>query len=163
GGGVVNVASDNPAVQVPATVTVPAGNSAVSFPITTSAVTLATTARIDVAAGGVLRSQFVNVSPDPNAPPLLLSITLSVAGVTGGNGRPGTVSPSAKAPAGGLTVTLSTSNLVAQPPPIVLVPAGLGFASFTIPTSPVTVSTPVTITGVLGTTTRTADLTVLPS
>src|SRR5262249_25647342 len=42
GGGVVALNSDNPAAQVPATVTIPAGNSADSFTITTSPVLLTT-------------------------------------------------------------------------------------------------------------------------
>src|SRR5262249_12164395 len=114
--------------------------------------------------GGVTKEFFINVGPAPKAPPAVASITLSVAGVTGGNSVPGTVFLSANAPAGGVSVTLSTSNAsAAQVPPIVTVPAGQGFASFTVTTSPVSANTLVTITGLLGSSTQSANLTVMPS
>ncbi|MBI1852175.1 MAG: hypothetical protein HYR85_17685 [Planctomycetes bacterium] len=165
GGGVVTLTSDDPSiVQVPSSISVSAGNSAGSFTITTSPVLMATGTRVNASAGGVTRSAFINVAPDPNAPPGLLSVTLSVSGVTGGNNVNGTLFLSANAPAGGTSVTLSTSNAsVARVPPIVLVPGGLGFASFTVTTFPVSTSTPVTITGFFGNSTQSANLTVMPS
>src|SRR6185295_20259737 len=67
GGGVVTLSSDNPSVvQVPASVTIPAGNSADSFPITTKPVLIGASARIDASAGGVTKSAFVYLGPDPN-------------------------------------------------------------------------------------------------
>src|SRR5438874_294969 len=147
GGGAVTLTSDNPSVvQVPPTVAIPAGNSANSFTITTSRVLVGTTVRIDATAGGVTRSQFLNLAPDPNAPPLLSSVTLAAASVVGGNSVSGTVFLSSPAPAGGVSVTLSTSSLIARPQPVVTVPAGSSSASFTVATSTVTANTPVTIT-----------------
>src|SRR5262249_26428388 len=67
GGAAVALSSDNAAAQVPATVTVAPGNSANSFAITTSPVTTATGANITATAGGVTKSFFVNLGPDPNA------------------------------------------------------------------------------------------------
>src|SRR5215813_4424610 len=162
GGGTVTLTSDDPSlVQVPPAVSIPAGNSASSFTITTSPVTIGRTVSVTASAGGVSRTVFLNLAPDPNAPPLLSSVALASASVTGGNGVSGSVFLSSPAPAGGVTVTLSTSNLVARPPPIVAVPAGLTSAGFTVTTSTVTNNTPVTITAILGSTTRTASLTVL--
>ena len=165
GGGVVTLSSDNPSVvQVPPSVSIAAGNSANSFTITTSPVSIPTGASINASAGGVTKSAFINVGPDPNAALALTSVRLSVAGVTGGNSVNGTVFLNANAPAGGASVTLATSNLsAARVPPIVLVPAGLGFASFTVTTSPVSANTPVTITGFFGSSTQSANLTVMPS
>jgi hypothetical protein len=58
---------------------------------------------------------------------------------------------SGAAPPGGATVTLATSNAAAaRVPPTVTVPAGLGFASFTIMTLPVGSDTNVTITRTYG-------------
>src|SRR5262249_10999577 len=145
GGGAVTLTSDNPSVvQVPPTVSIPAGNSANSFTITTSPVAIGTTVSVNATVGGVTKTVFINVAPDPNAPPLLSSVTLASATVVGGNSVSGTVFLSGPAPAGGVTVTLSTSNLVAQPQPIVTVPAGLSSATFTMTTSTVTANTPVT-------------------
>src|SRR5262245_38191272 len=165
GGGVVTLTSSDPIlVHVPPSVSIAAGNSADSFTITTSPVSTGVSVRLDASAGGVTKSAFITLGPDPNAPPALQSVTLSVSGVTGGNSVSGTVFLNATAPAGGASVTLATSNAAAaRVPPIVTVPAGQGFASFTVTTFPVATNTPVTITGVFGSATQSAPLTVMPS
>jgi len=161
GGGAVTLTSSNPSVvQVPPTVAIAAGNSSNSFTITSSPVAIATTVQVDATAGGVTKSAFINVAPDPNAPPLLASVTLAAASVVGGNSVSGTVFLNGTAPAGGVSVTLSTSNLVARPQPVVTVPAGAGSAGFTVTTSAVTANSPVTITASFGAASRSASLTV---
>jgi hypothetical protein len=114
----------------------------------------------------VTKSIFVNVSPDPNAQPLLQSMTISPTTVPGGTNATGTVFLSSPAPAGGIFVTLATSNSsVAQAPGIVNVPGGQTSASFTVTTFAVGNNTSVTITAFFDTTTS-ANLTVtagLPS
>src|SRR5205814_7314187 len=101
-----------------------------------------------------------NVAPDPNAPPLLQSMSITPASVTGGTNATGTVFLSAPAPAGGISVTLSTNNAsAAQAPGIVSVPGGRSSANFTITTFAVTANTAVTITAFYDTTTS-AQLTV---
>src|SRR5262249_12581892 len=118
GGGAVTLTSTNPAVvQVPATVSVPAGNSATSFTITSSSVSLGTTVEVDATAGGVMKSVFINVAPDPNAPPLLSAVTLASSTVVGGNSVSGTVLLSRPAPAGRASRTLPTSQPGAPAPP----------------------------------------------
>jgi hypothetical protein len=152
GGGVVSLSTDNPSViQVPATVAIAEGNSAVSFTITTSPVTgLPTGGNIFATAGGVTKSIFVNVVPDPNAPPLLQSVSITPTSVPGGTNATGTVFFSAPAPAGGTSVTLSTSNSgAATVPGIVVVPAGQKSANFTVTTFAVTADTSVTISAFL--------------
>lgn len=163
GGGVVTLTSDNPSLaEVPPSITIPEGNSADSFTIVTRPVITATSVRINATAGGVTKSVFLNLGPDPNAPPALLSVTLSVSGAIGGNSIPGTIFLNANAPPGGASVTLATSSLTAaQVPPVVTVPAGQGWANFTVTTFPVSQNTQVTITGFYGNSTQTANLTVL--
>ena len=164
GGGVVTLTSDNPAlVQVPTSVSVPAGNSATSFTITTSVVASFTTVRVDASAGGVTRSEFINLAANPNNPPAgLQAVTLGAGSVTGGTTATGTVVLSGSAPAGGVSVSLATSNSsVAQVPPVVTVPAGQSQAAFTVTTFAVSTNTVVTITGFQGSVTRSANLTVL--
>jgi hypothetical protein len=162
GGATVSLTTDNPTyIHVPASVSIPEGNSAVSFAIATSPVaTLPTGGNVFATAGGVTKSIFVDVSPDPNAPPILHSITLSPASVTGGTSATGTVFLNSPAPAGGTEATLSTSNLVARPQPIVTVPAGQTSANFTVTTSTVTATTVVTITAIVGTASQSATLTI---
>ena len=162
GGATVSLASSDPSVaQVPASVSVAAGNSTASFAVTTSAVPSAVSASVTGTAGGESRTAFFQVTADPNAPLSLLSITPSVSGATGGNPINTTLFLNKSAPAGGAVVTLSSSNTAAaRVPATVTVPAGLGFASFDITTSPVAVDTPVTITGTLNAT-RTATITVM--
>jgi hypothetical protein len=161
-GGVVSLTTDNPSIiQVPPTVTIPGGNSATSFAIGTSRVTgLPTGGNVFATAGGVTKSIFVNVSPDPNAPPLLQSMTITPTTVRGGTNATGTVFLSSPAPAEGISVTLATSNLsVASVPGIVNVPGGQTSANFTVTTFAVGNNTAVTITAFLDTTTS-ANLTV---
>ena len=162
GGATVNLTTDNPSViHVPPSVAIAEGNSAVSFAIATSSVSgLATGGNVIATAGGVSKSIFVNVAPDPNAPPLLQSMSITPASVTGGSPATGTVFLSAPAPAGGISITLSTSNAAAaKAPGIVTVPGGQTSASYTITTSAVSSSASVTITASYDTT-RSANLTV---
>jgi hypothetical protein len=148
-------------IHVPANVAIAQGNSTNSFGIATSAVTgLPTGGNVFATADGVTKSIFVNVSPDPNAPPLLQSMTISPTTVPGGTSATGTVFLSSPAPAGGMSVTLATSNFsVATVPGIVNVPGGQTSASFTVTTFAVGNNTSVTITAFLDTTTS-ANLTV---
>jgi hypothetical protein len=162
GGGVVNLTTDNPTyIHVPASVSIPEGNSVVSFTVGTSAVaTLPTGGNIFASAGGVTKSIFVNVAPDPNAPPILRSISITPASVAGGTSATGTIFLNSPAPASGTEATLATSNTVASPQPIVTVPAGQTSANFNVRTSAVTTNTVVTITAIVGAATQTANLTV---
>ena len=64
GGTVVALQSDHPQIAaVPASVTVPAGATSVTFTVTTSAVTSATAVGIVASQGGVTRSAILNVTP----------------------------------------------------------------------------------------------------
>jgi hypothetical protein len=162
GGGVVNLSTDNPSIiKVPPSVSIAAGNSTNTFAIGTTRVSgLTTGGNVFASAGGVTRSIFVNVAPDPNAPPLLQSMSITPTSVTGGTNATGKVFLSAPAPAGGISVTLSTSNAsAAQAPGIVNVPGGQTSASFTITTFAVSANTTATITAFYDTTTS-AQLTV---
>jgi hypothetical protein len=162
GGTTVFLSSTDPsAAQVPASVQIAEGNSTNSFTITTSPVMNMSSAQITAQSGSVTRDAWITVFADPNANPMLNSVTPSVSGATGGNSIPATLFLTKNAPAGGATVTLSSSNpAAAQVPASVTIPAGQGFQGFTITTSPVTADTPVTITGTYGVS-QTATITVL--
>ena len=88
------------------------------------------------------------------------SLTLNPGSVTSGASSQATVTLSAPAPAGGTTVTLSSSNTgAATIPQSVTVPSGSTTATFTITTNSVLLSTPVTISATYVTTVS-ATLTV---
>jgi len=161
GGTSVSLWSSDPAVaQVPASIQVGAGNSANSFTISTSSVSSFQSVQISAQSGAGIKSQWISVYPNPNAV-VLSSVTPSVSGTTGGNSIPATLFLSGNAPAGGAKVTLSSSNTgAAQVPASVTVPAGQGWANFTITTSAVSADTSVTITGSYGAT-QTAIITVM--
>ncbi len=162
-GATVTLTTDNPSIiHVPASVSIADGNSATSFTIGTSPVsTLPSGGNVIASAGGVQKSIFVTVHPDPNAPPILQSVSLNPSTVVGGGSVTGTVFLNSPAPAGGTDATLETSNAtVARPPGVVTVPAGQTSANFTVTTSAVSANTAVTITAIVGNASQSANLTV---
>jgi FG-GAP-like repeat/FG-GAP repeat len=163
GGAVVTLSSSNTsAAPVPASVTVPAGAFSATFTVNTASVTASTPVTISGAYGGATRSATLTVSP-PAAPASLSAVSVNPASVTGGTSSQGTVTLTSAAPTGGLVVSLSSSNTAAATVPAsVSVAQGTTSATFAIPTSAVTTSTPVTITASAGGITRTATLTVTP-
>jgi len=163
GGAQVMLSTNIPSVvHVPPSVSIPAGNSSGSFTVTTSSVASFTTGQIDATAGGVTRTEFISLGPGASAP-ALQSLSLGAGSVTGGTSVAGTVTLTAAAPSGGVSVTLSTSNpSAAQVTPSVTVPAGQTQTGFTVTTFTVTANTIVTITGFQGSTTKSVSLTVLP-
>jgi len=163
GGAQVALSSSNTtAARVPASVTVAAGATSATFAVSTSAVAASTAVTISASYGGVSRTASLTVQPVPPPAPTLTSLTLSPTSVVGGlQSSRGTVTLSAPAPAGGVQVTLSSSNGAASVPGSVFIPAGASSASFTVNTSPVLSSTSATISGQYRGTTRTATLGVL--
>ena len=162
GGAVVAVADSNTTVtSAPTSVTVPAGSTSTAFSITTSEVPGDTSALFTATYGGNSKSATLNVTA-PSAI-AVSSLTLGAASVTGGNSAQGRVLLTGAAPSGGAVVTLSTSNAaVADVPDSVTVASGSSSMSFTITTSPVSVSSSVTFTAAYDGTTGTATLTVNP-
>lgn len=147
GGLPVQVTSSNPAfASVPPIVTVPAGLTTANFTVTTSVTqidrfvnitAIASPAVQDVETLTILTPQITNFVIDPSA-------------VTGPAGATGTVTLSAPAPAGGLTVQISDDSSAASAPASVTIPAGQSSRTFNISTTAVTVDTLVTFTVTIG-------------
>src|SRR5262245_53278052 len=135
GGAIVALGSTNPALaSVPSSVTIPAGASSATFAITTGAVGTATDVTI-LAARSTTLQQTIQLLP----PGALSSLSLSPSTVTGGETSQGTVTLASPAPAGGVVVSLaSTDTTVATVPASITVPAGASSATFTVSTSVVT-------------------------
>jgi len=153
GGVVINLASSDPAASVPANVTVIAGASSATFPITTSPVSVTTNVTITATQGSITRTAPLTVNPAVTVSGLSLNPTT----VTGGQNSTGTITLSGGAPPG-FVVAVSSNNTAAQVPSSVAVPAGSTSTPFTVTTSPV--SSPVTATITAGS--RTATLVVQP-
>jgi hypothetical protein len=160
GGATVALASNNTAVAtVPATLAIPAGATQGTFTVTTVAATTSASVTISASFHNATRTATLTVTRAPTLSALSLTPTL----FEGGRSATGTVVLVDPAPAGGAVVTLSSSNpAAATVPPSVTVAAGSSSATFTVTTSPVTVTSGITITAVL-VVTRTASLTIVPS
>lgn len=161
GGAAVALSSSNDgAVTVPGSVTVPAGESSATFTALTASYVDNAVVPVFASWGGAAISATLTVMRGTT----LSSLTLNPASVTGGQSSAGTVTLSAGAPSGGVAVTLSSSNpSVASVPSTVTVAAGATSASFTVTTTAVSTSTSVTISGTSNSLTQSAALTVAPS
>lgn len=125
---------------IPASVTVPAGQTSASFTIDTSAVTAATNVRISATRNSVTVNADVTLFP-------LLNSVLFGGTVPGGSPATGEVFLNGPAPSGGLVVSLSSANAsLVTVPASVTVPAGQTTTAFTANTQPVTQFTSVLIT-----------------
>jgi len=160
GGAVVSLTSSNPGVaSVPGSVTVPAGSTtSPPFSVITGAVSASTAVSVTATYGGVSKTANLTVSPA-----VLYGLALSPSTVTGGTASTNNlVSLAGSASAGGVVVTLTSSNpAVAQPPASVLIPANQPIApAFTITTSHVSATTQVTITASYAGKSKTGVLTV---
>jgi hypothetical protein len=143
--------------MVPASVVVPAGATNVSFPVTTVAVVADANVSITATTGAVSKVGTVRVLA-----PVVSVFLLSTSTVQGGKTIAGRINVSGMAPAGGVVVTLTSSDPSVTPPVTIIVPAGTKTVGFSIPTSIVPVSTAVTLTATTGATSKTVILTVTP-
>jgi uncharacterized protein (TIGR03790 family) len=160
GGISVALTSNNPAAVVPASVTVAAGASASPyFTITTSAVSATVMVTISATYNGVTKTAVLTVNPVA-----LLSVALSPTSVVGGASTTlNKVNLTGPAPAGGISVTLTSSDAGVVPPASVMVAAGATASPyFTITTSVVSAPNNVTISASYNAVTKTAILAVHP-
>jgi len=133
GGATIPLSDNSGALTVPASVTVPAGQTSATFAITTSAVTSDTTVVISATFAGDTFNDAIILRT------MLQAVDLNPSTVVGGTPSTGTVILGAPAPAGGAVVTLSSSNTtLVTVPASVTVPAGATSATFTANTRTVT-------------------------
>jgi uncharacterized protein (TIGR03437 family) len=136
----IQLSSDDTAVQLPASVTVPFNTSSTTFPITTSVVTAPQTANLTATLGQTSLMAQVTLLP-------ALQLTLSANAVTGGGSVTATVTLGKAAPASGANLTVqSNDTLVAQASGLATISSGQTTTAFTITTSTVTAAHTVTIT-----------------
>ncbi len=156
GGLHLSLTSDHPAAAVPASAVVPAGSTSATVSVTTTAVSQPVTATITAIAGADRRIATLQIQP-----PVLLAMNLSATVATGGTSVPGTVTLNGPAPAGGMSIALSSSHAAATVPPQVVVSAGANSAGFTVTT--IGVAAPTTAVISAGSTPLQASLTIQPA
>ena len=155
GGREVQLSSNNVAAQVPASVTVLAGQTTAVFAIQTSTVNLDTVVTITGSSFGSSASGTLTVES-----PIATTISFSPASVVGGVSSTGTISLSGPAPSTGLQVALSSNKAAVTVPATITVPAGATEVTFNALTAAVASNTSATITGTIGARTATGTLTV---
>ena len=163
GGVQVSLSSANPSVAaVPPTVTIAASATAASFPITTASVTTTTVVGLGATLGASSKSAAITVNPAvPPAPPALSSLSLSPSSLRGGASSTGTVRIAAPAPAGGVGISLTSSNPAkATVPSAVTVAPGMTSATFTVSTVATSSNTTAIITASASGVTKSATLTI---
>ena len=160
GGTLVTLSSGNTSlVTVPASVTVPAGQTNVTFTANTAPVTQTTGVTVSASSGGatVSTTLFLFVSS------AVSSVTLSPSTLVGPASSTGTVTLQSAAPNGNAVVTLASSNTVfAVVPNSVVVVAGQTRATFTVNAAQVTATTSVAISATYQNVTKSATLTINP-
>jgi hypothetical protein len=154
-GSVVTIQSSSTAVTLPGTVTVPAGATAAMFGLTTLPVASSTDAVVTATHGNAIFSTLTI------QPPRLTSIELLPTSVVGAYTSSARISIDGPAPAGGITLTLTSANAaVASIPASAVIAAKATQGGIPVSTTPVSSDTVVVITASHGGVERSADLTV---
>jgi len=158
-GATVNLTADQPAVTVPASVTITGGATSANFVATTSTVTSSTSVQVTTSATTPSFSAKNTIVVDP----LLGGVGFAQNSVKGGGSLLAGVFLNASAPLNGITVQLSSDHpSVASVPASVVVPQGLSQVLFQIQTFAVAANTNVQITSSYAGAVQTATLTVTP-
>jgi uncharacterized protein (TIGR03790 family) len=154
---VVSLTSNNQAVTVPATVTVPMGAGQVGFTVKSSSVSSSTTVTITASLYGASGTAMLLLRP------ALEGLTIYPATAPGGAKETATVTLQLVAPSGGWPVNLTSSDpSVASVPSQTTVPAGSQSVQVPITSVPQCNSKAVTITAASGVSQKSATLTVTP-
>jgi subtilisin-like proprotein convertase family protein len=156
GGVTVSLQSGSSAIQVPASVVVPAGATTANFTANTSQVGAVFVRNIRATLGEVSLTAELTLLPNS----LLDRITISPDTIPGGASTTGTVHLIQAAPQGGVTVSLRSESGAIQVPETVTVLAGQTSRNFTITTSPVGAQFERFIYATLGNVTRAAKITL---
>ena len=154
GGAIVKLSSSHPALlQVPATVTVPAGADRSSFAVQLAKPTQSTTVMVSASYLGVTRTASMVVEPHTAQPAVALGAFNSNSNpITGGNPAAAfRVQLTGNAPAGGAVVALQSANpALLKVPATVTVPAGQAEIWFSYQPAPVAQPHQVAVTASYG-------------
>ena len=134
----------------------PGGSNSLTFAIATTSVAATTTITATYSGANQTATLVTTVVTVPALQTLFLSAAVSVAGVP----VQGTITRSAPAPAGGLSISLASSTPAATVPATVVVPSGNTIQTFPIDIGASATATAATITASYSGVVRTAALTI---
>jgi len=143
GGVTVTLSSNSTFATVPASVTVPSGQSSTTFNVASSPVSTETAATISATFNG--QSRAANLTIDPAG---VQALRINPTFVQGGSSSSGTVTLAGPAGPSGILVGLSNTTSFSKVPSTITVLKGQTTATFTISTSPVSSQTRDTLTAV---------------
>lgn len=160
GGVTIGLSSNNPAVRVPASVTVPFGSQGTTFAASVSSGAAAGTVTLTGTFNGISKS--IQLQIVANAPSVALgSVTCTNSSVSTPGSDTCSVSMTGPAPAGGLGVTVASSAGGVSVPSLVVVPVGSTTAGFTASVSSGLPAETVSITGAFNQVSKIAQLQIL--
>ena len=163
----VRLASNISAIQVPASITVPAGASSVKFVATVSKVSAGQTGVITATQGGFVKSFSISLSPPTTAGgtpdlPQISGLTCDDANVTGAVSDSCTIVTNIGAPSGGLQVLLSSNTSAIKVPPSITVPSGASSVRFVAAVSKVSANETGVITATQGSVAKSFAISLSP-
>lgn len=157
GGVTVTLSSNNASAVVPASISIAAGKTSVTFTTTTKATGTPQVATITAGLNGATSTGTLTVTPV-----LVSTLTVAPTSVTGGTTATGTVKL-VSAPTVDTVVTLTSANTaIVTVPATVTVLKGTTTATFTVTTKKPAAQTAVTLSAVTGGAAKTVSLTVKP-
>ena len=157
GGFVVSLSADSAQAAVPATVTIPAGQTSTTFSFGTTGSANSVTANLAATASGISLTATLIINPSS-----VVSVSIDPNAIVGGNYALGTVTLNGPAPTGGLDVNLSSDNAAVTVPQHVEVPAGQTSGIFSVASSPVSATITATVTANYNGVSVTAGVSVSP-
>ncbi len=154
GGTTVTLTSNNPALTVPAAITVPAGASSANFTATAGTITASQSASVTASLSGSTQTAVLNLL----APMLVTALTCNPATVNSSSTSTCTATLNQPSPAGGSTVGLTSNNAALTVASSVTVPAGASSANFTANVGTITTNQTASLTASLNGSTQTTTL-----
>jgi uncharacterized protein (TIGR03790 family) len=143
-GAVVSLTNSNSRATIPASVTIPPGQTSASFPIATTLPTTDISGLVRATYGGVTRTNSLRVVQ------YLSGIVALPSTATGGTTITGRIFLNGPAPAGGISIALESNNTAVQVPVTVALAAGQTTVDFPIQTKPVSSAVTATIKAING-------------
>lgn len=160
GGATITLTQSPADVNMPGSVTIPAGVNSGTFSVTAGNVGVPTQVTLTASYLSVNEGFAITINPPP---PGLSSVAVSPSTILSGQSATGTVTLTAPAGTGGVAVSLSSSNpSAAGVPSTVTVPQGAVSATFPVVAGNVLVSTPVTVTASYSGTNVQANIVIIP-
>ncbi|HZH97769.1 MAG TPA: hypothetical protein VEX38_02255, partial [Fimbriimonadaceae bacterium] len=156
GGAQVALSSNSPVIGVPASITVPQGQTSAQFTITTSYVSARVTRTVTAAMGSATRQANITIAP-------AYDLVVNPSTVLAGNSTTARVTIPNAAPSGGQVIAVSTNSSALVVPSSVTIPPGEFNVLFTIGTRPVSASTGRYVTVTYNGVNKSALVTIEPS